>query len=329
MVEASDQYRIISATVGLVDRSERGRLRIGGADAVSFLQALLTNDLRQLERGAGIYAAYLTPQGRMIADLRLYHQGDHLMARVAPGVAAGLASTLDQLIFTEDVSVADVSAEFAELTVFGHQAATVAAGAAGIEATALAALPPLSSVRAGDALVIRADDLDVPVFDVVVPVAAVDGTQERLRAAGATPVESSVFESFRISAGRPVFGVDMTEETIPLEAGLLERGISTEKGCYVGQEVIIRVLHRGGGRVAKRLMRLSFDSPDQKAPATGATLSSDGREVGHLTSVAPAPSGSGFVALGYVHRDSAIEGQTVDVDGRAGTLSARIEGPAG
>jgi tRNA-modifying protein YgfZ len=115
----------------------------------------------------------------------------------------------------------------------------------------------------------------------------------------------------------------MTEETIPLEAGLLERAISTAKGCYVGQEVIIRVLHRGSGRVAKRLVKLTGDAALQAVPPAGTRLISDAREVGRITSAAISPSRQQVVALGYLRRDRAEPGVhvTAHIEGHDHTLT--------
>ena len=94
MTDITDQYRIIVAEAGWADRSGRGRLRFTGADRVSFLQALVSNDLLSLTQGTGTYTTYLTPQGRMIADLRIYHRGDDLIADVAPGMASIVISLI-------------------------------------------------------------------------------------------------------------------------------------------------------------------------------------------------------------------------------------------
>ena len=112
----------------------------------------------------------------------------------------------------------------------------------------------------------------------------------RLDELGAVKMSGELFEALRIEAGRPSFGVDMDEETIPLEAGLLERGISPTKGCYVGQEIIIRILHRGGGRVAKRLARLTFDPSVIAPPAAGTSILDGDRDVGRITSAAISPT---------------------------------------
>jgi folate-binding protein YgfZ len=120
----------------------------------------------------------------------------------------------------------------------------------------------------------------------------------------------------------------MTHETIPLEAGLLDRAISTTKGCYVGQEVIVRVLHRGGGRVVKRLVKLVIRGDAGPRPEPGAPIFDAGRQVGALTSVALSPAQEGFVALGYVHRDSAEPGRSVTIHEPPG-VTAEIAGFAG
>jgi folate-binding protein YgfZ len=116
-------------------------------------------------------------------------------------------------------------------------------------------------------------------------------------------------EVVRVESGRPLFGRDMDEHTIPLEAGIEDRAISFTKGCYVGQEVIVRVLHRGGGRVARRLVGLTLD---REAPS-GAPLLADTREMGRLTSVVRSPAIGGPIALGYVGRDFTEPGTRVEI----------------
>jgi folate-binding protein YgfZ len=156
-------------------------------------------------------------------------------------------------------------------------------------------------------------------LDLIAPAGAREDLMKRLSEAGAIGMPQPIAEALRIEAGRPAFGVDMTGETIPLEAGLLERAISMDKGCYVGQEVIVRVLHRGGGRVARRLVRLVFDRSAAPPPRQGAALFTEAGEVGHVTSAAWSPRLECVVALGYVHRDAAEVGR------RVSTADARAE----
>ena len=297
------------AGAGWRRRNDCGRLRFSGRDRTTFLQALLTNDVSSLQEGQGVYAAYLTPQGRMVTDLRLHVRADHVIADVPASLAARLAIQFDQLIFSEDVQVTDVSASVAQVTVCG-------VGAADVLTTAM------SSLRPGhDGFVAPTDESTLPSYDAFVPEGLVDGMTRALAGTGAIPMSDELAEALRIEAGRPVFGVDMTEDTIPLEAGLLERAISTTKGCYPGQEVVIRVLHRGGGRVARRLVRLTLGPGSTSPPPAGTLLLADGRETGRITSAAWSPASDCVVALGYVHRDVAELHRTVDVGAPAMTTA--------
>lgn len=329
MTRIDTQYRIIEAGAGWTDKSARGRLKFDGRDARAFLQALVTNDLDAIAPGQGIDAAYLTPQGRMIAMLRIFLRAADLIAEVAPGQAGALATRFDQLIFAEQVSVADVSDATAQLVVVGAKAADVVARAFGGDAAALASLPALGHMDAGDVLIARTDDGALPAFDVIVPMAARDGSVASLEAAGAIAIDADLVDALRIEAARPAFGVDMTEETIPLEAGLLERAISTTKGCYVGQEVIVRVLHRGGGRVARRLVQLGFGPDASVVPSAGTPLFAGGHETGRVTSSTVSPRTGRVVALGYVHRDAATVGASVVAQTSDGERSAEITKLAG
>src|SRR5207249_11896782 len=132
-------------------------------------------------------------------------------------------------------------------------------------------------------------------------------------AAGAAPLDASGADAIRVEAGIPVFHRDMDEQTIPLEAGLESRAISFTKGCYVGQEVIVRVLHRGHGRVARKLVGLILD--DGAAPAAGAIVRSGEREVGRITSGAMSPALKKPIALAYIHRDFVAAGTVLAIDG--------------
>ena len=324
MTDIGTQYRIITTGAGWVEPSGRARLRFDGSDRASFLQALVSNDVLSLEPGQGVYATYLTPQGRMISDLRIYHRGAYLIADVPAARVARLLSTFDSLIFAEDVAVSDVSGALAQLAVFGRDAADAIARALAVDAHALAALPPLGQVSAGESFVVRTDEAEWPAFEVIVPAGMKQEFAGRLAGAGAAEISLELADLLRIEAGRPSFGADMTDETIPLEAGLLDRAISTTKGCYVGQEVIIRVLHRGGGRVAKRLVKLEFDPALAAAPPPGSTLLFEGRETGRVTSAAYSPARHRVIALGFVHRDAAVVGQRVTVRRESGEAPAEI-----
>jgi folate-binding protein YgfZ len=316
MSSLSHQYHTIALGAGWIEKRARGRLTLSGRDAVPFLHALVTNDVASLEIDQGTYAAYLTPQGRMIADLIIYRRADRLVADVPRDRAAALASRLDGLVFTEDVAVRDDSDALGQIMVVGAGAARAVAAALEASEVAVSALALRSQVASGDLFAARTDDAPWPSFDVVFPSARRASLVETLEAAGAIALTDDVTEALRIEAGRPAFGVDMTEETIPLEAGLLDRAINQSKGCYVGQEVIVRVLHRGGGRIAKRLVQLT--ACDEGAPlACGATISDGSDEVGRVTSAAFSPRLERGIALGYVRREGAEVGRRYLAGGAA------------
>jgi folate-binding protein YgfZ len=320
----SSGYQEAREAAAFDERRDRGRVLLTGVDAKSFLHALLTNDIAALAPGTGCYAALLTPQGRMITDMDVL-VGDltadgvaaPVLLVVPSDVAAPLAARLDKLLFTEDVAVADVSASTAHFSVVGPGAGEALDGALSVigytPVTAPLARSHQNVTLSGpnqDGRVWRSDALNVDSFDVIIAQPHA-GTLREALAQCAVPLSVEARAALRLEAGRPEFHVDMTEETIPLEANLLDRAISTTKGCYVGQEVIIRVLHRGGGRVAKRLVQLRFEGGEGSAPAGGATLLEGDRDVGRVTSAAWSPSTGVPIGLGYVHRDFARAGVTL------------------
>ena len=329
MPDIAHQYRTIVSGAGLRSRADRGRLRFTGADRVTFLQALVTNDLISLKSHQGAYAAYLTPQGRMVTDLHLFLRSDSIVADVPAALAPGLVAKFDGLVFAEDVQVIDASDELAQVAVIGGRASVVVAAATGADAAALAQLPVWSQLDIEDGFVVRTDDADIESYDVVVDATREAALVDALGSAGAVRMSTDVAEAIRVQKGRPAFGTDMNADTIPLEAGLLERAISTSKGCYVGQEIVIRVLHRGGGRVAKRLVKLALQNTNgAEDVAPGSVLAADGKDVGAITSVAPALDSEGLLALGYVHRDYAQGGRTVSLSAQPATVGT-IVGLAG
>ena len=318
-------YEAARHAAGLLDRSARGRMVVSGADRATYLQGLLTNDIVALKPGEGCYSAYLTAQGRMIADLYVYELGDVILLTVSGDVKATVLTRLDQFIFSEDVALGDVTDTFAQYAVIGPGAAAVVAGILDdVSVDALSALPEHGNLRATAAghpvIVVRVTDTGEPGFDLFVERAQGDAVFGRLQAAGAATLDAGTADAVRIESGVPVFHRDMDEETIPLEAGIEGRAISLTKGCYVGQEVIIRVLHRGHGRVARRLVGLQITG--DAVPAAAAVIRSGDREIGHVTSATTSPALGRVIALAYVQRDFVEPGTAVAVEGVPAVVSA-------
>lgn len=269
-----------------LDRSSLGRIVVSGADRLSYLQGLLTNDIEALKPGTGCYAAYLTAQGRMIADMHVYERGDVVLVTTIGDVKDTVLTKFDQFIFSEDVQLGDVTDTFAQIAVIGPESAPIVAALGG-----------------SASMVIPIADVGEPGFDLFVPAEQRATLIAALRERDVPELTQDDAETLRIEAGIPLFHVDMDEDTIPLEAGIENRAISFTKGCYVGQEVIIRVLHRGHGRVARRLVQLQIDGSD--VPARGAMIRSDDKDIGHVTSATFSPRFNQPIALGYVQRDFA------------------------
>jgi folate-binding protein YgfZ len=320
--DISTGYAALRAGAGLVDRGYLGRLQLTGADRRSYLQGLLTNDIESLSPGTGCYAALLTAQGRMVTDMRVFELGDAILIDLPVGLAENVRAHLDRFVFSEDVQVHDVTAERAEIGLYGPTAASVVTRV--LQATADAvALPVFGSVRATydghDTIIVRSDDTGVLGYDVFSAASDARPLIQAFLTAGATVVDAEAAEIVRIEAGRPRFGKDMDAETIPLEAGIDDRAISRTKGCYVGQEVIIRVLDRGHGRVVRRLVGLSLDGD----VASGAPIASGDRSIGRMTSAGYSPALDRPIGLGYVHRDFTSPGTHVTVGGNTpGTVTA-------
>lgn len=320
-----DPYEAARRSAGLIDRSDRGRVVVSGKDRATYLHGLLTNDVAVLKPGEGCYAAYLTQQGRMIADLWVYELGDLILLSMSRDVKDTVLAKLDQFVFTEDVQLGDVSETFASVAVVGPDAAaTIARVLTGSPLEALAALRDHGNLRAQfagqPAIVLRVSDTGEPGFDLVVDASQEASLKAALVAAGAAEVDAAAAEALRIEAGVPKFHRDMSEETIPLEAGIESRAISFTKGCYVGQEVIIRVLHRGHGRVARKLVGLTFDG--DAVPQPGAVVEGDGRDVGRVTSSVASPALKRPIALAYVRRDFVDPGTPLRVGGAAAVVTA-------
>jgi folate-binding protein YgfZ len=312
----AESYRALHEAAVIGEIAPRGAIGVAGADRSSYLQGLLTNDVQALTAGTGCYAAWLTPQGRMLTDLHVLESGDMILLDVPRDQVEATVQRLDQFLFSEDVQLADLSSSLRGVWLHGPAAPALLESVIG-GVSGLAGWRGYQNARAefsgAPVSIARIDQLGVPGFCVYVEAARADALVSALQAAGASVADREAIEAARIEAGYPVFGVDMTQDTIPLEAGIEDRAISQTKGCYVGQEVIIRVLHRGHGRVAKKLVGFVVDGV---APVAGAKVLAGEREIGVVTSVATSPR-AGAIALGYVHRDFVNEGTAVEIDSGA------------
>jgi folate-binding protein YgfZ len=297
------EYELLRESVGLADRSARGKLRVLGGEAAEFLQGQLTNDVEALEPGGGSYAALLNHKGKLRADMRVLRGEEWIWLDTEPGLQAVMESTVRTYGIGRDVRAVDATRSHAILSLLGPAARA-----------ALDAEPPSTehSFVEGEHGIYVATDLGVDVI-----CASTDADAVRL-ALGVEPVSDEAAECLRIESGRPRLGLDFDTDTIPEEAGLNARAVSFDKGCYVGQETVARLHYKGKPNRHLRGLRLS------ETASTGAELRLDERVVGTLGSVAVSPV-HGPIGLALVRRE-ASPGDELRV-GEGGATARVVELP--
>lgn len=313
----AEEYGALRHGAGVRERTERARIAVVGSDRLSYLHAMLTADVASLAPGTGCYSAYLTPQGRMIADMRVLDLGDLTLIDLELPTASEVQEKLEQFVFSEDVQLRDITETLGDVSIVGPRAAQVISSVMGGAVTpeALGRLVEHQSIRVpfegATAVIASGGAMGLPEFDVYVDRAHVPSIVAGSMTAGAIQVAEAALEVVRVEAGVPRFGHDMNADTIPLEAGIENRAISFTKGCYPGQEVITRVLHRGHGRVARRLVGLAVEGA--VVPKRGDRLLAAEKEIGTVTSAVLSPAIQAPVALGYALRDFTSPGTAVTI----------------
>jgi folate-binding protein YgfZ len=331
--DPAGEYAAATQGAALFDRSHRTRLAVKGRAPTKMLSGVLTGVMpapptaaAEVWKGRSTYHAVLTPKGKMISDLWATLLGPEdsagFLLDVPVAGAAPLTAALAKVLPPRFAAVSDVSADTAHISVVGPDAAALVSRLAlglRVESAELTALgegdwravgDPASSVR-----VERTAEVWPAAYSLVGPTGAVAALGKALVTAGARPSGNAVWSILRVEAGRPVFGTDMDEDTLPPEAGIEDRAIDHRKGCYTGQEVIVRIRDRG--HVNRHLTRLELG--DVPTPAAGTELHSadgSGKSVGRITSAVQSPKHGGVLALAYVGRGVErvlIEGREVEV----------------
>lgn len=300
----SSEYNAMRSGALLIDRADRVRIRFGGPRSAELVNGLVTNDVAALAPGHGMYAAALTPKGKIAADVRIFADAEGLLTDTSVRAAQNWRDIVKKYVNPRIAPYREVSSELGDIGVFGPRARRIVAVTLDIDEAALGALSPHGhlSVQQGDAriMVARNSEIDVEGFEIFAPASIEPKIRDRLLAAGAITGSARTWDIVRIESGRPEWGIDMNDSTIPQEANFDELGaISYTKGCYTGQEVVARVHFRG--HVNRFLRRLHFVSA--AVPPTNAELVDDtGNVVGDVRSVAISPRHGG-VALAMVRRE--------------------------
>jgi folate-binding protein YgfZ len=313
-------YRAVRERAGVADVSERGVLEVTGRDRATFLHALLTNDVKSLAPGQGCAATLLDIHGKVQVSLLVLVLDDRIVLVTPAGMAAATVEMLDKYLFAEKVVLDDVSEARALLLVAGPEAPALVARVAGVAPVERAWSSAAGAVDGVQALVVRgAAETGEPEIWLLLPADARQRAWSAVTAAGARPVGEATLETLRIEAGTPRFGEDIGPSVLLPEVPF-EHLVSHTKGCYPGQEVVVRIRDRG--HVNRHLRGLVLDG--DAVPEVGAEVVVDGTSVGQITSAALSPRLGRPVALAFVRRQHADEGARVAVRSGASTTPATV-----
>jgi folate-binding protein YgfZ len=302
--DVAAEYAALRSGAIVVDRSHRGRLRIFGEKAGEALTGLVTNDVLSMQAGEGQYGAALTAKGRIVADTRIFASPGAYLVDTSARAWPGFFGMVKKYVNPRLTGYRDDSHAVRDVGVFGPDARRIVSGLSSLTADALAALPAYghlaATIAGAPATVVRSPDIGVEGYELFVPFEIFDDVWSAAVRAGAVPAGLAAWEIARVEAGRPEWGIDIDDSTIPQEANFDElEAISYTKGCYIGQEVVARVHFRG--HVNRHLRGLRVSSAD--APPTGAQLADDaGNHVGEVRSSVASPR-LGGIAIGMVRRE--------------------------
>jgi len=279
-----------------VYETEETLTSLKGADRVRWLNGMVTNNVRDLPPGNGVYAFVLTPQGQIRGDLYVFNRGESLVVEMEHAQAETLLPLLRRYIIMDKVEVEDLSDRIAVIGLVGPQS-TRALAAIGLDVNELNPLQFAGLSWNGNAItVVRKDHPVVDSFELWAPKEIVASLLDRLRSSAASEISNEALELFRVASGIPKIGLDIREKTLPQETGQ-DRALNFNKGCYIGQEIVERI--RARGSVHRAFTGFEVEG---KAPQPGAKIQSDSKDVGEITSLAILPTEK-VVALGVLRKE--------------------------
>jgi folate-binding protein YgfZ len=321
--QIAGDYELARTGAVLVDQSERGKLALTGAEAAEFLHGQVSNDITGLAIGQGCYAAFLTPKGKMLGDLRVLAVSDPSQEGAIELLLDTERVALQALFDTLRLHRIGFRAELHKRTLQRGLLSLIGPAAEACAVAAAGAAPgegensSLAAVIAGhDVLLVRTHNG----VDVLCPAEDTDAVRSALIAGGAVAVAAQVADIVRVEAGRPRYGIDLDDSVIPQEAALNERAVSFTKGCYVGQETVARLFYKG--KPTRHLRGLLLDG----AVASGAELRLADRVVGTVGSCVVSPR-LGAIGLAIVRREAEPGARLAVGDAGAGALVTELPFP--
>jgi len=301
----------LRAGCGVSDLGFRAKLSLTGGDRVRWLNGMVTNNIRDLATGHGLYAFLLNPQGRILGDLYAYNRGESIVIDTDRSQSEKILATFDHYIIMDDVEVKDVTDEVSAVGISGPRGREVLI-AAGF---AVAEIQPLQmqsvTWQSMECSLVCGEQGN---WEIWVSSSGVRKLWDALLAAGARPVGFEALEVHRIESGIPAYGIDIRDRDLPQETEQ-ERALNFNKGCYIGQEIVERIRSRGA--VHRKFTGFVLNG----TVATGSKVVSNGKEVGEITSIAELPiAGDKRIALGYIRREVGTPGREVMV----GSIGATV-----
>ena len=312
-----DELRALTSTCGVYDLSTRAKLEITGNDRIRWLNGMVTNNIRDLAPGHGIYSFLLNPQGHILGDFFAFNRGDRVLVDTDQTQVEKVLATFDHYIIMDDVEVANVSEKLASVGIAGPNAKDILK-AASFEVGDLKPLQIEDIARKETkASVVCGEQEPYPSYEIWIAKEQADQVMTALRSAGATPASRDALELYRIALGIPRYGQDIRDRDLPQETEQ-ERALNFNKGCYVGQEIVERIRSRGNVHRKFTGFRITGSSP-----APGTKIQAQGKDVGEVTSSAmiPAARGDQAVALGYIRREVGTPGKEVQIAESSATVS--------
>jgi folate-binding protein YgfZ len=311
------EFQTLVSGSGVYDLSFRSKIVLTGSDRTRWLNGMVTNNVRDLEPGRGIYAFLLNPQGHILGDLYAYNRGESMLVDTDQSQVEKILAVFDKYIIMDDVEVTNVSDQRTALGIAGPTSRETLQ-AAGFEVPELKPLQFVEIAWQQIAVTVgRGDNPEVEAFELLLAPGDTERVSEALIKAGAKPVGTAVLELLRIAAGIPRYGIDIRERDLPQETAQ-DRALNFSKGCYVGQEIVERI--RSRGQVRRKFTGFEING---ELPPAGCKIQLDGKDVGEITSAASLPTAGcdRQVALGYIRREVATPGKQVEAGGSAATVA--------
>jgi aminomethyltransferase len=308
--DAGREFEALLSSCGVYDLPGRAKASLSGSDRMRWLNGIVTNNVRDLKPGHGIYAFLLNPQGRILGDLYAYQRGESLLVDTDSAQFEKTLALFDRYIIMDDVEVSDVTDKFSAVGITGPKAREILLEA-GFDFPRMQALEFVEVTWKGvPVTIVRHDNPALESYELWAAPESVETLLDALKSCGATRIGTTALNFLRIAEGIPQYGQDIRERDLPQETGQ-QRALHFTKGCYIGQEIVERI--RSRGNVHRRFTGFLVDGP---LPTPGAKIAVAGKEVGEVTSSASLPLSGGqySVALGYIRREVPTD-KPIQIDG--------------